>query len=512
MSNPQCLPATNIQATLADLHGKADNITAPLVADNWTGATIVPTGGGPQTRTFTKANFAGSGFTATVTAQKAAGAIGGGAIFVHDGTVGPESTSFTLDLGAPHTNVTIALASFSSGAGEKLTAISPPATSGTGGALSAGNTVFTATGAPATSSGTIHFAGPVQFISFQVADTTASAVVGLGTISFNGITRTLNLALGTTSGGPYPTQVPVGGVLGNNTLNQPVDETVTGLAPNTTYFYRLEVRRSSDGLILESSAECSFTTAALPPPPPSVECTGATGVTDTSAQVNGIAHNADPLNDTRDFLYSTTPGGPYTNNVGEQGVSGGDPEPIGAPLAGLTPATQYYFVAVIIDETDVNNPSIIAQSAECSFTTLGSACGVATSVTTDSATLNGTLTGVQAGNQYRFRYGLVSGGPYGTVIGPFPAADGPVSQPTGAVLTPGTVYYFVVDLLDSGSNVLTTSSQCTFLTLSSAPVPTGQINCGHDVYSDWDCFTYTVDGQDVTQCYPPGVNDWNPLG
>lgn len=35
--------------------------------------------------------------------------------------------------------------------------------------------------------------------------------------------------------------------------------------------------------------------------------------------------------------------------------------------------------------------------------------------------------------------------------------------------------------------------------------PTGQISCGLIVLDDWDCVTYQLAGEDVTQCYPPGT-------
>lgn len=74
----------------------------------------------------------------------------------------------------------------------------------------------------------------------------------------------LRLALATTSGGPYTSQVSPG-FPGTNTPDQSVTMTFTGLTPETTYYYRTEVRDAANAVV-DSSAECSFTTAAAVPP------------------------------------------------------------------------------------------------------------------------------------------------------------------------------------------------------------------------------------------------------
>ncbi|WP_030672462.1 hypothetical protein [Streptomyces sp. NRRL B-1347] len=77
--------------------------------------------------------------------------------------------------------------------------------------------------------------------------------------------HTILLALGTAPGGPYTTLSPA--AAGTGATNQPVIHTYTGLAPATTYYFRTEVRDAGD-TVVESSTECSFTTAALPGPSP----------------------------------------------------------------------------------------------------------------------------------------------------------------------------------------------------------------------------------------------------
>ncbi|MEU1815144.1 hypothetical protein ABZ543_08095 [Streptomyces roseifaciens] len=77
--------------------------------------------------------------------------------------------------------------------------------------------------------------------------------------------HTIVLALGTTPGGPYTTLSPP--VPGTGASDQGVPYTFAGLTPSTTYYFRTEVRDPGD-TVVESSVECSFTTAATPGPPP----------------------------------------------------------------------------------------------------------------------------------------------------------------------------------------------------------------------------------------------------
>ncbi|MFD9903919.1 hypothetical protein [Streptomyces sp. NPDC059063] len=76
--------------------------------------------------------------------------------------------------------------------------------------------------------------------------------------------HTILLALGTVSGGPYPTTSPA--TAGDTTTGQTVNHTFTGLTPSTTYYFRTEVRDPGD-TVVDISEECSFTTAAGPQPP-----------------------------------------------------------------------------------------------------------------------------------------------------------------------------------------------------------------------------------------------------
>ncbi len=94
-------------------------------------------------------------------------------------------------------------------------------------------------------------------------------------------------------------------------------------------------------------------------------------------------------------------------------------------------------------------------------------CAGATDQAMDALTLNGNIVGIPAGGSAQFRYGTVNGGPYPDTIPAFPQAVGPTSAAlTG--LTAGTVYYYVLEILDASSTVVATSPQCSGQTLLDA--------------------------------------------
>lgn len=367
MANPQCLPATNIQQAQADLHGTADNVLTHVLTDDWAGAayTAGPSG---TPHTATNSNFAGTSITVTEFNDRADATLVGGDTFGISGLTPGDSNGF-IDLGAPRNNIFIRFTFIGTEAGETLENLSPAAIGITGtGVLSNGNTTVTPTVTSATSDFTLQFPDGTQVINYTYRNTLATLRGQQPTITFDSPPPDkLNLALGTTPGGPYPIQLPVGGVAGNNTVGQPVDQTFAGLTPGTTYYYRLETR-DFEGSLVEASSECSFST----PPPPTVNCDPATLITFDSAVLNGDSLNA-LVGQTYEFQYGTTPGGPYDHTTGQIAASGASPEVFQAPISTLTPGTTYYYIAVIRD----SGQDILATSSECSFDTIAATlwCG-----------------------------------------------------------------------------------------------------------------------------------------
>lgn len=85
----------------------------------------------------------------------------------------------------------------------------------------------------------------------------------------------------------------------------------------------------------------------------------------------------------------------------------------------------------------------------------------------DALDFTGNLAGIPAGGSARFRYGTVSGGPYPDTVAAAPYADGPVTGPVTG-LSAGTVYYYVLEILDASATVVATSPQCSGQTLLDA--------------------------------------------
>jgi hypothetical protein len=134
------------------------------------------------------------------------------------------------------------------------------------------------------------------------------------------------------SGGSY---TPV--TVGEKDSVGPFSFDLTGLTPGTTYYFRAAADGDGDPVY---GGERSLATRAQP----SVTTNSATSVTADSATING---NLDSLgtadNVTVSFVWGTTHGGPYDNDVEVDVMDAAGS--FSFDLAGLTPETAYYFRA-----------------------------------------------------------------------------------------------------------------------------------------------------------------------
>lgn len=94
-------------------------------------------------------------------------------------------------------------------------------------------------------------------------------------------------------------------------------------------------------------------------------------------------------------------------------------------------------------------------------------CAGATGQTMTDLTLNGTIAGIPAGGSARFRYGTANGGPYATDAPATPYVVGAVSAAVTG-LSAGTVYYYVLEILDAAGVAVAVSPQCSGQTLLDA--------------------------------------------
>jgi hypothetical protein len=242
----------------------------------------------------------------------------------------------------------------------------------------------------------------------------------------------ISFQYGTTEGGPYPFETtPV-----TTTTIGAFQADVTGLDPDTTYFYRAKADGGVHGT--GYGTEHQFTTQAMPP---AVTTGNAADITQQTATLNGTLDNLGTA-ETVDvsFKWGTTEGGPYPNQTTPQART--ETGAFSAEVDTLQQNTTYYFIAKAdggIYGTDYGT--------EVSFTTLGYPPYVvteaATNVNDKSADLNGRLGSFGASDTVNvsFQWGTTSGGPYANETNPQNMNDdGPFSfDLTG--LGPDTYYF-----------------------------------------------------------------------
>jgi hypothetical protein len=163
--------------------------------------------------------------------------------------------------------------------------------------------------------------------------TTNSATL-TGTVNPNGLATTVYFQWGTSPsyGNSTPSQS-----IGSGTSTVNVSANLSGLLPNTTYYYRI-VASNSAGTTYGSGM--SFRTNAVGAAPTAT--TGsATNITTNSATLNGTV-NPNGLATTVYFQWGTSPS--YGNSTPSQSIgSGTSTVNVSANLSGLLPNTTYYY-------------------------------------------------------------------------------------------------------------------------------------------------------------------------
>ena len=181
-----------------------------------------------------------------------------------------------------------------------------------------------------------------------------------GRVNPNGRSTTWHFEYGTTAG--YGTSTPSHGA-GSGTGTAGVSQSLTGLAPGTTYHFRLVASNSSG---TTAGADQTFATVATP-----VVATGSAGVAVTTATLNGTV---DPRNHTATWYFeygTSTSYGSRTSsqradaNTGSRAVSAG--------IANLAPGTTYHFRIVASSSTGTS------RGADVAFTTIANTVSLATS-------------------------------------------------------------------------------------------------------------------------------------
>ncbi len=252
----------------------------------------------------------------------------------------------------------------------------------------------------------------------------------------------------------FGVRVPaVGGtVLGAGISSVPYSITPTGLTPGTTYYFCAIVSNASGTAF---GAVFSFNTLG----PPAVTTSASTTVTASSATLNGSA-TPNSSTTTGHYRYSTTSPGTCNDTFGTRAPassasdaalgSGTTAVPWSNTIAGLTPATTYFYCAI------ATNAFGTAFGAVLSFTTLPAlpvaTTSSATSLTGTTAQLNGSANPGGASATGYFRYATTSPGTCNDSFGTRAPATGGSALGSGNTsvafsqgltgLTPGTTYYF----------------------------------------------------------------------
>ncbi len=263
-----------------------------------------------------------------------------------------------------------------------------------------------------------------------------------GTVNPNGLAADALFEWGTSFGslGNFTGFQSAGSGSGNVT----VTASLTGLAPNTTYYFRIV---GQNGIGTAFGSILSFTTLSGPvggsSAAPSVGTNSTTGVGFASATVNGVA-NPNSSFTSGWFEYGTTQS--LGNSIGHQGLGTGNSSiHFSFSFLNLSPNTTYYFRAVAQNSYGIGYGSILSfttgsgfQGSQPSAVTYG-----ATSVTQTTAYLQGAVSGNGSNATAWFEWGSTQS--LGNAVGQqqIGSTFGSVNYATVlSGLSPGTTYYF----------------------------------------------------------------------
>lgn len=213
-----------------------------------------------------------------------------------------------------------------------------------------------------------------------------------GLVNGNGYATNTYIEYGTAPG-VYSATTPA---LPTGSVSANYNQVVTGLIPNTTYYFRVV---ADNGNGVSYGNELSFATLNTP----AVHTTSATSVNPTGATLNGYANNSNNAGNVF-FEYGTVPG-TYTNTTANQ-VSNASAtnQNFNQILSGLILGQTYYYRARMV----ITGDSTIYAGVEMSFTpaTLPTATTKPESlITNNSAQLNGEVSAGGIPAIYSFEYG-----------------------------------------------------------------------------------------------------------
>jgi hypothetical protein len=288
---------------------------------------------------------------------------------------------------------------------------------------------------------TVDVFGPdvaVPFVSTDAASNVNGRKATLdGTVNPVGASiATCKFEYGTTSS--YGSVVPCSSLPGSGSSPVAVSANLTGLTPNTTYYYKLSVTDGEGTLFLGfgKTLATRIPEATLP---------GPTNGLSTSVTINAVVEPHETAVETCEFEYG--PEETYSSTVPCTGAPGASavPVPVSANLTGLAIDSVYHYRLVI---TVNGGETVHSNGAGELFATTPVVNGSApvTNITSFAATVTGMFLAAELAPTYHFAYGTTTA--YGSVA---PAADAKGSpnlqQAVSQTLTglqPDTTYHYAL--------------------------------------------------------------------
>jgi hypothetical protein len=238
--------------------------------------------------------------------------------------------------------------------------------------------------------------------------------------------------------------------IGDGTGSVAVSAALAGLAPGTTYYYRV-VAANFVGPAL--GAILDFTTTIVSPPVATTQA--ATAVTSTTAMLNA---SVDPEGSgtTASFVYGTDPSllTGTTTTAGQSSGGGTSSVWTSAALTGLAPGTTYYYRVEAASAGGMTDGAILSFTTAAIVNPPAAATQPATAVASATATLNAAVDPEGSATTVSFLYGTDPRLSAGVTMTPGQSSGngtGPVSMSVAlSGLSPGTTYYYRVVATNAG--------------------------------------------------------------